>query len=233
MTRSKRSTAPVAQLSPRSRVAEAYHTIRTNIQFRDASSSRSIVVTSANRGEGRTLTACNLAVTFSQSGCKVLLIDADLRNPQLHERFRTDNELGLRNVLEGDQTLADCVQRSEIAGLHLLTCGAKPDNPASLISVDRLETLLASASGGYDMVIFDSPPVLTASDALVMARTADGTVMVVDAKQTSRVVAQKTVSLLLQMNAHLVGGVLNRVPKRRRKYPMGAVLQQSPYTTQG
>ena len=232
MSRTKRHPTPITQSSPSSAAAEAYHTIRTNIQFRtETNHGQVILVTSAIAGEGRTTTTCNLAITLSQSGLRVLVVDADMRNPDIHNRLHVDNNVGLSNLLSASQESTECIIPSEIQYLQVLPGGAKPGNPSPLLSTDQFDGFISQVRREFDVVLLDSPPLLSASDALVISRLADGVVFVVDAQRTSRVVAQKALSKLKEMDVNIIGGILNRVPKHARKYPIGATLTNQQVTS--
>ncbi|WDL95247.1 tyrosine-protein kinase family protein [Alicyclobacillus sp. ALC3] len=232
MSRTKRHPDPITQSSPSSVAAEAYHTIRTNIQFRtEANHGQVILVTSAAAGEGRTTTTCNLAVTLSQSGLKVLVVDADMRNPDIHNRLHVNNDVGLSSVLSSSQESPRCIIPTDIPHLQVLPGGHKPENPSPLLAMDQFDGFISQVRQEFDVVLLDSPPLLTTSDALVIARLADGVVFVVDAQRTSRIVAQKALAQLKEMDVHIIGGILNRVPKHARKYPIGATLTNQQVTS--
>ena len=178
----------VALLYPRSSVAEAYRTLRANVEFASvAAPLHTLLVTSAAPGEGKTVTASNLAVVFAQAGRTVLLVDADLRKPGVHEMFNLPNVRGLTTMLRDDSLGLDAVaQATEQANLRILTTGPLPPNPAELLGSHRMQAVLALMKQEADLVIFDSPPVQAVTDAAVLSSFADGTLLVIDAGRSRR-----------------------------------------------
>ncbi|WP_176583967.1 CpsD/CapB family tyrosine-protein kinase [Priestia megaterium] len=200
----------LAHNSPKDPVAEQYRTIRTNIQFSDADQDiKSIVLTSTGPGEGKSTTASNLATVYAQQGLRVLLIDADLRKPTAHYTFRLENHVGLTNVLTKQSTLGQAVQGTEVPELFLLTSGPIPPNPAELLASNNMTELLKEMKEEFDMVIFDTPPVLAVADAQILANQVDGSILVVSSGKTDKEAAVKAKELLLKANAKVLGAVLN------------------------
>lgn len=200
---------------PRSPISEQYKTIRTNIQFSVTDSEiRSIVVTSSGPEEGKSTTIANLAVVFAQQGKKVLLVDADMRKPTVHYTFRLDNIFGLTNILTKQRKLSDTYQATEIDNLSVLSCGPIPPNPAELLASQAMDELLKDAYQTFDMILFDTPPVLAVTDAQILASKANGTILVVHSQKTITDAAIKAKELLQSANSKLLGVVLN---KRKQK----------------
>lgn len=200
----------IADKLPKSPISEQYRTIRTNIQFSSVDKSlRSIMVTSSGPSEGKSTTASNMAVVFAQQGKKVLFIDADLRKPTAHYTFQQNNVTGLTTVLTRQSLLRETINTTRIDNLDILTSGPIPPNPAELLSSKALEEMLAAAYLQYDMVIFDTPPVLAVTDAQILANKCDGTIMVVASGATEKDNAQKAKELLDSAQAKLLGVVLN------------------------
>jgi succinoglycan biosynthesis transport protein ExoP len=199
--------------------AEAFRMIRTNVLFswvEDAG--RSIVVTSTGPGEGKTLVASNLAVALSQTGERVLLIDADMRRPRVHEVFDDNQEPGLSNVLVGTTKASEAVRSTSSANLWVLPAGHIPPNPAELLGSKRFKDLLATLNEHFQWVVIDSPPVMAVADAPIAAHIAHGVVFVVGAEMTGRNLAQTALEQLSNANAHVLGVVLNRVDLERNAY---------------
>lgn len=195
---------------PKSPITEQYRTIRTNIQFSSLDNQlRSIMVTSSGPSEGKSTTASNLAVVNAQQGKKVLFVDADLRKPTAHYTFQQDNFRGLTTVLTRQTSLSETIQPTRIENLDILTSGPIPPNPAELLSSRAMEDLLAAAYHIYDMVIFDTPPVLAVTDAQILANQCDGTVLVIASGSTDKDSAIKAKELLESAKAKLLGVVLN------------------------
>ncbi|MFP7733887.1 CpsD/CapB family tyrosine-protein kinase [Priestia aryabhattai] len=200
----------LAHNSPKDPVAEQYRTIRTNIQFSDADQDiKSIVLTSTGPGEGKSTTASNLATVYAQQGLRVLLIDADLRKPTAHYTFRLENHVGLTNVLTKQSTLGQAIQGTEVPDLFLLTSGPIPPNPAELLASNNMTELLKEMKEEFDMIIFDTPPVLAVADAQILANQVDGSILVVSSGKTDKEAAVKAKELLLKANAKVLGAVLN------------------------
>jgi non-specific protein-tyrosine kinase len=198
---------------PRSPVSEAYRTLRTNLDFADLDQSlKTLVVTSAGVGEGKSTTLANLAVVSAQAGRKVVLVDADLRRPALHQLFGLGNESGLTTAMVDDSALAEPpLQAGGVEGLSVLTSGPLPPNPADLMGSRRMEEVIAALAGEADQVFFDTPPVVAVTDAAVLATKVDGVLLVVSAGKTRRESARTAVQRLEQINARLVGTVLTNV----------------------
>ena len=172
---------------PKSSVAECCRSIRTNLLFMSPDQpARRILITSAGPQEGKTTTAVNLAITMAQSGLRVLLVDTDMRRPRLHKVFGIPSSEGLSKVIVGETSALEMVRETGVANLWLLPCGATPPNPAELLHADRFKNIVAELAAKYDRVIFDSPPVGAVTDAAILARLTDGTVMVAKSRRTSK-----------------------------------------------
>ncbi|UCE58677.1 MAG: polysaccharide biosynthesis tyrosine autokinase [Phycisphaerales bacterium] len=205
--------------SPRSMVAEAYRRIWTNLQFSaPAEQRRSLLVTSPRAEEGATTVACNLAVAMAQRNRRVLLIDANFRRPRLQKLFNQTDKQGLSNVLIGSASLQSCVAQSGVASLDVLGSGPIPPNPVELLAGEVCEKLIAEAVAQYDQVIIDTAPLLLASDALTLSSAADGVVLVLRAKRSTRGIARRARTLLGDVGAHLFGAVLNAAQVTRGGY---------------
>ncbi|WP_223546413.1 CpsD/CapB family tyrosine-protein kinase [Priestia aryabhattai] len=200
----------LAHNSPKDPVAEQYRTIRTNIQFSNVDQDiKTIVLTSSGAEEGKSTTSANLATVYAQQGLKVLLIDADLRKPTGHYTFRLENHIGLTNVLTRQSTLAQAVQESEIPHLSVLTSGPIPPNPSELLASSQMAELLKEMKKQFDMIIFDTPPILAVADAQILANQVDGTILVVSSGKTEKDAALKSKELLSNAQGKLLGVVLN------------------------
>jgi len=200
----------LAHNSPKDPVAEQYRTIRTNIQFSNVDQDiKTIVVTSSVAEEGKSTTTSNLATVYAQQGLNVLLIDADLRKPTGHYTFRLENHIGLTNVLTRQSTLAQAVQESEIPHLSVLTSGPIPPNPSELLASAQMAELLKEMKEQFDMIIFDTPPILAVADAQILANQVDGTILVVSSGKTEKDAALKSKELLSNAQGKLLGVVLN------------------------
>ncbi|KMY51050.1 CpsD/CapB family tyrosine-protein kinase [Peribacillus loiseleuriae] len=200
----------IAKFNPKSAISEQYRTIRTNIQFSSVDKDiRSIVVTSSSPSEGKSTTVANLAVVFAQQGKNVLLIDGDMRKPTVHYTFNDANTIGLTNVLTKQKELVDAIITTDEKNLFVLTSGPVPPNPAELLASNAMKDLMETAKEQFDIVLFDSPPVLAVTDAQILANFCDGTILVVSSGKTESEAALKSKELLLAANANLLGAVLN------------------------
>ena len=203
---------PVAD--PRSEIADQYRTLRTNLlAVAKENNWKAFVVTSAVAGEGKSITAANLACSLAeQSDRKVVLLDADLRTPTQHTLLAVDNQRGLSDYLAGGSMLEMALQRSRLSNLWVLPAGRTPANPAELLAGKRLDDLVARLRRDYDYVVIDTPPVVTATDAAVLAPRADGTLLVVRMEQTQRDVVKHALELLKKARANVLGTVLTALP---------------------
>ncbi|MTH54501.1 polysaccharide biosynthesis tyrosine autokinase [Bacillus mangrovi] len=200
----------ISMNNPKSPVAEQYRTIRTNIEFSQVEGNlTTMLITSSGPGEGKSTTSANMAVVFAQQGKKVLLIDGDLRKPTAHFTFKMDNSVGLTNVLTRQMSLQNTVQLTDQTNLHLLTSGPIPPNPSELLASGNMRSLLDEARKLYDLIIFDTPPVLAVTDAQVLANQVDGVVLVVSSGKTEIERAQKAKEQLFNASAKILGVVLN------------------------
>ena len=214
-------TPEQALLDPRSALAEAYRSARTALQFATADGvPRSLLITSTRRGEGKSTTALALAQSFAQMGRRVLLVDADMRNPAQHNLGAVDNSRGLSNVLAGALAWREAVVGGE-NGPALLACGPLPPNPAELLAGPRLATLLAEAQAEYDLVILDSPPVLGLADAPVLGHCVAGTLLVIEAGGARIDHIRDALKRLHAARARVVGAAITKLDARHGAYGYG------------
>jgi capsular exopolysaccharide synthesis family protein len=216
--RDRRSVASPTELQGDPVLAEAFRALRTSIQFVALGKPvRSIQVTSAGAADGKTTTVAGLAVTLAQAGHRVVVVDGDLRRPRVHELFGIDPAVGLTNALTGEATIGEAVHRvADQPGLSLVPCGTVPPNPSELLALKRFRDLITPLVDGADFVLIDTPPVLPVADARVVAGVVDATLLVVAAERSKVKEVQLATDLLHQVDAPLVGVVLNQVPARRR-----------------
>lgn len=209
----------ITKLNPRSPISEQYRTIRTNLQFSAVDDElQAIMVTSAGPSEGKSMTTANLAVVYAQQGKRVLLIDGDMRKPTIHYTFRLDNLKGLSNILVGDMSLVHAVNPSDVDNLDIISCGPIPPNPSELLASKKMKRMIEEAKQTYDMIIFDTPPVLAVADAQILADLCDGSILVVRSKQTVHEAAQKAIELLQPAKAKVLGTILNDRNKKESNY---------------
>ncbi len=205
--------------SPHSIIAETFRQLRTNLFFSAPVEHQGVLlVTSNGAHDGKTTVAVNLAAAVAMSGRRVLLIDANFRRPSLKRLFPVLKETGLSNVLIGQSKLSDVIVASEVPGLDLVGSGPTPPNPAELLGSGYLRDLIADARSRYDQVIFDGPPALLVSDALVLAGAVDGVVLVCRFRNTSRGALIRAKAQLDAINARVLGAVLNAIQTTRGGY---------------
>ena len=207
---------------PKSPLAEAYFSILTSLQFSTAHGApKSLMLTSAQAQEGKSTSSVALALALVRVGARVLLIDADMRNPSLHKIYDRPLGLGLSNVLTGNGQLVDYIQDSGTANLSLLMAGPIPPNPAELLSADLIVRILAEASKRFDHVIVDGPPVLGLADAPLLSRAVEGTVLVVEAGRTPATRARHAIERLFAVRTHIIGAVLTKFDLKTTGYGYG------------
>jgi capsular exopolysaccharide synthesis family protein len=212
------SATLVAHIDPKSPAAEAYRTLRTSIQFAGLDHKcRSIVVTSSSPGEGKSTTVANFGVVLAQTGSTVCLVDSDLRRPTLHRIFGLSNSRGLTTALLDGVPFSEVAQPTSVAGLSVLTSGPLPPNPAELVGSNRMREAL-DAAGEYDMILLDSPPVVSVSDAIALATFADGVVMVVQTGKVPHEVIRRAIGQILAVKGRILGVVMNGVNMKRDGY---------------
>jgi capsular exopolysaccharide synthesis family protein len=199
---------------------EAFRSLRTSLVSRyPGDGTKIMMVTSAQPLEGKTTTACNLAMALAYSGLRVLLLDADMRRPGMHRPLRLTNDRGLSQVLIGQARVRDVIQRTIDPNLLAITAGRTPPNPSELLASERMKTLLANlAHGPFDWIVIDTPPVLAVTDAVILAPSVTGVTFVVGSEMTRRRHAERAVETLFSAKPRLVGVVLNKVDFARNKY---------------
>jgi len=217
--------------NPKSIVSEAFRTLRTNIQYSNIDRSvKTIVVTSSKMGEGKSTVSANLAYSIAESGKSVLIIDCDLRKPVIHKIYRISNLSGLTNVIIGESKLSDEIKIvNGRDNLHILTSGPIPPNPAEILGSNRMKDLLEFVKESYDTIILDSPPIGLVTDSAILSTIADGTILVLDAGETEVDLAVHAKELLEQVNAKILGVVLNKIPTKGNKYYNYSYYQYDQY----
>ena len=215
----------VAKYDPKSPISEQYRTIRTNIMYSSIDNEiRSIMVTSSGPGEGKSTTTANLAVVFAQQGKSVLLVDADLRKPTVHYTFKLNNIVGLTSILTNQTTLKEAVSKADESSLYILSSGPVPPNPSELLGSKAMKSFMKEALEEFDLIIFDTPPVLAVTDAQILGNLCNGSVLVVSSGKTEKESLLKTKEILTNSNGKLLGVVLNnkKADKKGNYYYYGA-----------
>ena len=205
----------VTLTDPRSAASEAYRTLRTNIMFAGVEKPvKTLLVTSPVPDEGKSTTLANLAVTLAQSGHKTILVDADLRRPSQHTLWGVPNDRGLTSVMLDNTLIANPpLQETGVANLQLLTSGPQPPNPADLLLSKAMDLIIEALRSRVDYVLFDAPPVLAVTDAMVLVGKVDGVLLVIKAGATRRDQAEKARDALNRVNARIIGVALTNAPR--------------------
>jgi capsular exopolysaccharide synthesis family protein len=213
------SSNPLVNQGVPQNFSESFRALRTNVLFSHPDDGpQTLVITSTGPGEGKTMVASNLAISFALDGQRVLLIDADMRRPRVHDVFGLDQEPGLSNVLVGDAKPSEALRKTDTAGLWTLTSGLVAPNPSELLGSKRFSDLLDSLGQCFDMIIVDTPPAMVVTDSLIAARVASGVVFVVGADMTSRYTAQTCIEQFGRGRTRMLGAVLNRVELEKHRY---------------
>ena len=213
LTASREVPELVTQARPQSQMAESYRALRTSLLLSNLGAPpKVIMVTSARPQEGKTTTSINTAIVLAQKGVRVLLIDADLRRPSVHKTLGMGPRSGLSNVLTGSATMQQTITVSPILpNLFILPAGTPPPNPAELLASSNLRDLIAELRGMYDHIVIDTPPTLSVTDAVVLSPRADATILVIRSGQTTKQALRRARDILMQVNAHVAGVLLNAV----------------------
>ena len=206
------ATRLVTHLKPKSPYSEAYRSLRTQIQYaRSEKPVQTILVSSPGPGEGKSTSVTNLAITMAQMGSKTILVDSDLRRPVLHSLFDLKRDVGLSNYLVGRAEIEEVIRPTSVDNLYLISCGILPPNPSELLGSKRMQELIQQLKNEYDYVLFDSPPLIAVTDAVVMAPWVDGVVLVLRSGKTDRDAAVRAFELLRNVKANVLGTLLNDV----------------------
>ncbi len=198
--------------APRSSISEAYRSLRTNLQyFNHEKPLKSLLVTSTIAKEGKSTIVSNLGITFSQKGLKTVMIDADLRKPVLHEFFNVAIEGGLTDlIINHDMPISKVIKKTSIENLHVLTAGSIPPNPTDLLESKRMKAIQKQLEAEFDLVLFDSPPIMVVTDAVVLSRILDGVLLIVETKKAKRDAVRAAKDIIDHVGGRLLGAVLNK-----------------------
>lgn len=206
-----KATKLVVSVRPQSYVSEQFRTIRTNIQYSMIDKKvKSIVLTSARQGAGKSFISSNLAVTLASENKRILLVDADFRKPSVQKIFKLKNSLGLSTLLTDDElTTEKVVQYSRYNNLYVLPSGAIPPNPSELLNSEKMSKIMEELKKDFDFIIYDMPPLLEVADAQILAGKVDGTIFVIPKGQLTEEDALKSKELLSIAGARVLGAVMN------------------------
>ncbi len=202
----------ITHFAPKSPISEAYRSLRTNIQYARADTKlKTIVVTSPGPQEGKSTTVANLAITIAQMGSKTLLVDTDLRRPVLHSIFNLSRAKGISNYLVGKIKLGDAIFETDMDNLYLMPCGTLPPNPSELLGSKAMKECINDLKNQFNIILFDSPPIIAVTDAAILSSEVDGVILVVKAGQTDRNAVIKSYEILRNISNHTLGALLNVV----------------------
>ena len=217
----------IAQKDPKSPIAEIFRTLRTNIQFMNSQKGlKSLLVTSTMPEEGKSWVSSNLAVTFAQAGKKVALIDADMRKGRLHKMFHVNVIPGLSNYLSGIDTegkvenndIFKYIKRTEVENLYVIPAGNVPPNPSELLATELMVDMLEKLKEVFDIIILDGTPSLLVTDAVILSRIVDSTIIVASHKFTKKDNLEKVKKAIENVGGKIAGVVINKVPVNIQKY---------------
>jgi polysaccharide biosynthesis transport protein len=200
-------------------LSEGFRNLRTSVLLSTATRPpRSLAFVSAEPGEGKTTVCNNLAITLAQLGKRILVVDGDMRRPNVHRFFHVEQSQGLVNYLTGDGDWRGLVRPSGLKGLDCLVCGPTPPNPSELLSSDRMRALIDEAAAEYDLLLLDAPPLLNVADGRILSTMVEGTILVVKGGNTPREMVRRAEIYISDVGAHLLGVVLNDINMRRDGY---------------
>jgi len=200
--------------NPKSRSAEAFRTLRTNIQFSSLDKEfKSIVVTSSGAGEGKSTVLSNLAITMAESGKKVILVDCDFRKPSIHKKMGVTNSVGITNILVQDVKKEECIVKTTVDNLSIITSGPIPPNPAELLGTKKMRNFIDILKSEYDLVLIDAPPVLAVTDAQILSTVADGVIFVASYGEVQKNALLDAKELIDKVGGKILGIVFNKVPE--------------------
>ena len=205
--------------NPKSRTAEAFRTLRTNIQFSSLDKElESIVVTSSGAGEGKSTVISNLAITMAESGKRVILVDCDFRKPSIHKKMGITNAVGLTNILVQDVKKEECMVKTDVKNLFIITSGPVPPNPAELLGTKKMRDFIEMLKKEFDFVLIDAPPVLAVTDAQILSTIADGVIFVASYGEAQKNALVDAKQLIDKVGGKILGVVFNKVPEAASGY---------------
>ena len=209
----------IVKNSPKSPISEAYRGIRTNLQFANVDKNfKTIMVTSATAGEGKTTTLCNVAATLADAGNKILIIDCDLRKPRIHKFLNLSNAIGVTDILLNGYDYKKFVNKIEYNNISVLTSGHIPKNPSELLSSESMKKFIELLKMEYDYIMIDTPPVVPVTDGVIMSTYIDRVIMVCSSGELNIDMGKRAKESLEKVGANILGVVLNKVPMNAKKY---------------
>ena len=223
----------ISYLEPKSNIAEAYRTLRTSILLSSVSHPpRSILVTSSVPQDGKTMTCLNMAIVLAQQGKRVLLVDADMRHPNIHTAFGLKGQVGLSNILTGGAKISDAIHATAQPNLFVMPAGLVPPHPSELLSSSLMQDFLTKWCEEYDHVIVDSPPVISVTDAVMLSVQTDAVLLIIRSGQTTAAHVRRTRNLLQSVKANVLGVVVNAADLASPDYYYYYYRSKYPYYTE-
>lgn len=205
--------------TPKSPVSEAYRILRTNIQFSSFDNKiKTIVVTSSGPSEGKTTTVCNLGISMAEAQYKTIIVDCDQRKPKVHRIFEISNEKGLSDLLIDEVSIEDVLNKTSVDNLYVLPSGTRPPNPSELLASTKMHQFLDYLKENFDYIVLDAPPIIMVTDAQILSQYSDGCLLVIASGEADKEAAIKAKKLLENVNAKIIGVVLNKLERPGRGY---------------
>ena len=229
----RRMCGPIALQDPGSVAAESYRILRTRTHLSSTKPIKTLLVTSAIPGEGKSTTSANLGISFAQLGLKVLIVDVDLRHPSLHHAFHISEETGLTDILLRGANWQKILQDTKMENLKILPTGRKPHNPSELLSTKTMKKLIESFKDAFDIVIFDAPVVLSIPDVEIVSPEVDGVLLVHDIEKSNKELAIEAKRILERAKSHIIGIVFNNVKGNQYYYNQYSVYNDDGRTKKG
>ncbi|MFP4473267.1 MAG: CpsD/CapB family tyrosine-protein kinase [Candidatus Omnitrophota bacterium] len=212
----------ISYFDPKATVSEQYKILRTNVLSLSKKDKphKALVITSSNRGEGKTITTINLAISMirSRANMKILVIDADMRRGRVDKYLGLDQEIGLAQVLSGDAAVEEALFSIDVPNLTFMAAGQIPENPVELLASRNMSQLISTLRKEYDLILIDTPPVIPVTDASIISDMADGVLMVIQAGKTQRGLVKRAEELLYQAHAKILGHVLTNIEYHLPEY---------------
>lgn len=201
----------------KAQVAEQYRTLRTNIQFSSLGDEvKIIVVTSSLPSEGKSTVISNLAITMAKSNKRVVIVDCDLRKPSIHKKFSLSNLLGVTNILAQGKKIEDIINTTKVSNLYVITSGPIPPNPSELLGTQNMKDILSELSKEFDIVLIDTPPLLSVTDAQILAALSQGTIIVTAYGKLEKKLLLNAKEKIDKVGGKILGVVINKIPDKAK-----------------
>jgi len=208
----------ISTIDPNDPLYESYRKIRNHLKFMDEKPLKSLLITCAGPGEGKSTTAVNMGISAAREGKKVVIIDTDLRRPSLHTHFDVSNARGVTDIIYGKTSVDDAIKPTQIQDLSIIPSGSPPSDPGRLIESDQMKQLVSHVRDRFDFVIMDSAPLLVKSDALMLAKYAESTIIVLESGKTTRHAIYELMGILESAKIKPLGFILNKFSIEKGKY---------------